>query len=266
MNILDFNVSSAVDNCVVLCPACHRYFDNNLNPGWVFFPSDLKYFIDFELADRRARVASPRPRIVPNSGAYLQHLKDTSAVQENAQLPLYDRHVLRPEVSMYLSQITDQKAWHGHPIAAIRNAWRALGSLRGNRIPLQQRGELAYLLELYRSPPEENVPLPAGMPPPPPPSDDQEPGDDTGKGKGKGKQMEKRGTKRALAPKVQQTLAGKRTRRETAGTKKKGRALTESVVGSETRKHQRANPDIIQWLDEVQDEVPPTAPPTPERG
>lgn len=154
-------------------------FNDNLNPGWLFYPSDLVFFIDFEIADRQARVTAPRPRRVPNSKMYLKHQKYTSAVPQNTELPLYTRHALSPEMACNLRQINGEKGWHVHPIAAIRNAWRALGTLRGNRIPSQDRTKLSYLLDLYRAPPDEHVIPPTNLSPRPSPhSSDKGSGDD----------------------------------------------------------------------------------------
>jgi hypothetical protein len=39
-------------NAIPLCPLCRTQFDLANDPGFVFFPSDLEFFINFELADR----------------------------------------------------------------------------------------------------------------------------------------------------------------------------------------------------------------------
>lgn len=271
MQILDFEVSSAVQNGIILCSICHRNFDNHLNPSWVFYPSDLDFFIDFELEDRRARVSNSRSRKVPDSAAYLQHQKNTSAVDEVDELPLYVRRVLAPEGSMNVRAISGERGWHGHPVAAIRSAWRALGALRGDRIPLEDRAKLSYLLDLYRTPPGDDVTPPAGLPPrpPPPPSDDHDSEEDTtkgkkGKGKGKSKAVEKQGTKRPAPRKG--TRASERKRGRGAGAVGKGRQMRrESMISSELIEKKRTQPpDIIHWLDKVEDRTPPNTPPTPE--
>ena len=263
MEILDFRVSNAVQNGILLCHICRSAFDNHLNPAWVFYPSDLDFFINSELDDRRARVLDSRPRKVPDSATYLQHQKDTSAVAEDAELPLYVRRVLAPEGSINVRGIRGERGWHGHPIAAIRSAWRSLGALRGDRIPLEDRARLSYLLDLYRAPPEDDVTPPAGLPlRPPPPSDDHNSEEDATKGKGKGKAVEKQGTKR---PPPKETTQASKRKRGRGGAVRRGRQMRESMIGSELIKKQHTQPtDIIHWLDEVEDRTPPTAPPTPE--
>ena len=39
-------------NGIALCAGCHRKFDNAVDPGFVFFPTDLQFFIDFEIIDQ----------------------------------------------------------------------------------------------------------------------------------------------------------------------------------------------------------------------
>lgn len=269
MQILAFQISNAIENGIILCGLCRGGLDDHLNPAWVFYPSDLNYFIEFELADRQSRVMNPRPRKVPDSVAYLQHQKTISAVSEDAQEPLYVRRVLAPGDSASVRLIQGERGWHGHPIAAIRSAWRALGALRGNSIPLEDRAQLLYLLDLYRTPLDEHVVPPANLPSlpsiPPSPSNDQDPDDDADKkGKGKGKQVQTRVTKRPAPQETQKTVAGKRGKRGLAGVRKgKSHPLRKSVVGPEVKNQEPTN--IIHWLNEVEGRTPPTAPPTPER-
>src|SRR2546427_5129986 len=53
--IINFDLRS-VENGVALCPTCHQEYGYARDPGWVFFPSDLKYFIQFEEVNYRQRV------------------------------------------------------------------------------------------------------------------------------------------------------------------------------------------------------------------
>ncbi|KAJ5728911.1 uncharacterized protein N7483_003419 [Penicillium malachiteum] len=70
------------ENAIVLCPYCHRCFERTLDPGFVFFPVDIRYFIDFELSDiqRRTKIATEQtkpmseiPRWVPSAQNYHDH-------------------------------------------------------------------------------------------------------------------------------------------------------------------------------------------------
>ncbi|KAF3392074.1 hypothetical protein DPV78_010590 [Talaromyces pinophilus] len=75
--LLDFQLNSAA-NDVFLCYNYHLQFDRAQDPGFVFIPTDLQYFIDFEVKDRK-RVSAARegyslPREVPANVMYKDHL------------------------------------------------------------------------------------------------------------------------------------------------------------------------------------------------
>ncbi|KKZ64670.1 hypothetical protein EMCG_01358 [[Emmonsia] crescens] len=48
--LLDYDLVSTA-NVIHLCPNCHVNFNHSSNPGFVFIPSDLGYFIRFEEDD-----------------------------------------------------------------------------------------------------------------------------------------------------------------------------------------------------------------------
>lgn len=234
--------------------------DAHLNPGWVFFPVDLDYFIEFELEDRRARTEVPRARLVPNAASYLEHQKGTGSIAEDAESPLYIRHILAPEEwPVHAARIVGEKPWGGDPIAAIRNSWIALGAVRNDAIPLESRQKLHYLLELYRTPLGQEVPMSIGPHLlPPPPSQCPEPDDDnSSKGKGKGREDElPKSNKRKVAAQVE-TLASKRQKRENAG--KRFRSGVQAMTTTGRRYTDRKN--IMSWIEDV--EAYSSAPPTP---
>jgi len=60
---------------MALCPLCHRNFDQAYDPDFVFVPTDLAYFIDFENEDyekrsRLAREGIAMKRTCPTSEMY----------------------------------------------------------------------------------------------------------------------------------------------------------------------------------------------------
>lgn len=230
-------------NGLLLCVLCHRAFDLPLNPGWVFFPADLDFFINFELEDRVSRIASPRPRQFPDSATYLEHQKTMQTVSEDAEQPTYVRYTLSPEV-MRSFVVDGEKGWHGHPFAAIRNSWRVLGAIRGNVVPLECRQKLMYLLDLYRTPIDEQVP-PAPLRGPGPSNEegDGDSNNDT-KGKGKGKKPQPGMRRRARKDPEPPTLASKRQRRQSMAKDDK------KVV------------DIMKWMENIEG-CSGTAPPSP---
>ena len=143
----------------------------------------------------------------------MQHQQTTGEAGDDAEYPLYERHALSPEKwPLIAAQITGKKGWHGDPMAAIRSAWIAIGSVRDNAIPLECRQKLYYLLEFYRTPIDQEVAVAFGPKlatlPPPGPDDDND-----GNTKDKSTQEEGRaqGSKREASP--IKTLASKRRKR-----------------------------------------------------
>lgn len=75
----------STSNAIPLCASCHGEFDLSIDPGYVFFPTDLKFFIDFEMEDReRPRVAAetghPIKRQVPTAVEYRTHQQESGMV------------------------------------------------------------------------------------------------------------------------------------------------------------------------------------------
>ena|SRR5436190_1056381 len=155
LGLFDFDISS-IENYICLCGTCRQAFENDVNPGWTFFPQDLNYFVDFEANDRQRRFHNPNlRRQVPTAEMYLQHMKDIGRVSEEIEDPPYVSYVLGPDdMDRDVLAIIEktEKGWHGAPLAAIRRAWIALGSLRDYWIPVEYRQKLFELLELYRAP------------------------------------------------------------------------------------------------------------------
>jgi hypothetical protein len=131
------------ENVITLCATCHQNFDRIDDPGWIFHPTDIKYFIQFECHDRERR-ASERAaglepkRTVPNHETYLKHQSTQGLVPMHSIGGLYSpvifKSFLHVTASPYVRQaimehITRVRPWHGAPIAAFRRTL-ASGSLR----------------------------------------------------------------------------------------------------------------------------------------
>ncbi|KAL1962321.1 hypothetical protein VTN77DRAFT_9812 [Rasamsonia byssochlamydoides] len=54
--MINFSLTS-ISN-IALCPLCHRNFDQTLDPGFIFVPSDIAYFISFEEQDYEKKMPS----------------------------------------------------------------------------------------------------------------------------------------------------------------------------------------------------------------
>ncbi|KAJ5977497.1 hypothetical protein N7501_000839 [Penicillium viridicatum] len=121
-------------NSIPLCGSCHTEFDMSLDPGYVFFPADIQYFIDFERQDRarREEIAadtavhiSTLSRQVPTSADYKKHEIYSNRVSPTAIGGRYTGEI--PGIEKTYSTA---KEWHGAPLASIRRAFAALSSPR----------------------------------------------------------------------------------------------------------------------------------------
>ncbi|EFW23115.1 conserved hypothetical protein [Coccidioides posadasii str. Silveira] len=125
-------------NMVPLCPTCRANFDSTVDPGFVFLPVDLKYFMQYEENDYQNRcqqLLSGRkiePRTFPTARNYLDHQIKQGVVRPTSTGGLYRRvffkNFLPPATNMKHLELP--KTFNGSPIATIRRAFQALGSLR----------------------------------------------------------------------------------------------------------------------------------------
>lgn len=132
-----------------LCPTCHGLFDRNRDPGFVFIPEDLDYFIDWERRDREMRqeayssTGRVLPRRVPSAEVYLQHHLDQNRVQQPANGGLYRAFFLTYDIPR------PPKIWHGDPMASIRRGIAILGSSRIGMMDRRIVDQLRTLQDLY---------------------------------------------------------------------------------------------------------------------
>ncbi|CAI7571420.1 unnamed protein product [Penicillium palitans] len=154
--LLPFSLK-AVTNCVQLCPTCHTAFDRSDDPHWVFLPTDLNFFIKYEVADRQRRAETDEPsyRIVPTAKEYHNHLTSKGLVPDDAIGGLYRGYYLknflyggRLPIDL-LRSLTAPKPWHGHPLATIRRGIAILGSARCHTLDQTTIDELSLLRDLY---------------------------------------------------------------------------------------------------------------------
>ncbi|KAJ5922415.1 hypothetical protein N7516_010118 [Penicillium verrucosum] len=147
----------AVTNCIQLCPTCHAAFDRADDPRWVFLPTDLNFFIRYELEDqrRRAQADPPSTRIVPTAKDYRDHHTSKGLVPDDAIGGLYRGYYLKNFLCDgrlpidFLRVLTAPKPWHGHPLAAIRRGIAILGSARCHALDQATIDELTMLRDLY---------------------------------------------------------------------------------------------------------------------
>lgn len=91
--LINFSYSSPA-NSIPLCASCHGQFDNSSDPGFVFFPTDLNFFIDYELCDRQRRQQGGI-RKTPSASYYKNHQVRDRKVFSLALGRLYRRVLLK---------------------------------------------------------------------------------------------------------------------------------------------------------------------------
>ncbi|KAE8388776.1 hypothetical protein BDV23DRAFT_158434 [Aspergillus alliaceus] len=158
LGLIDFAINSDT-NAIPLCPTCHNQFDCALDPGFIFIPTDLPYFIEFELKDRQRRKIQAdsgviSKRAVPTPEMYKRYQIDKGIIALDAiggqYLPFFLKHYLLPDLPFDVSQYYSKpKEWHGAPLASIRRCLLVLGSARLRSLPVQTRLELEKLRNLY---------------------------------------------------------------------------------------------------------------------
>jgi hypothetical protein len=161
--LLTFDHLGDEQNAIALCPSCHRAFDNTNDPGLIFIPTNLSYFIEFEEKDFDNRMDIARrlkhipPRMVPTPQMYLEHQKGQGILPDNATGGQYWRYTLRDYFPVNadksfipgLGPFKDPGIWHGAPMAALRRAFQVLGDPVVEGIPEEQLNALWELRHLY---------------------------------------------------------------------------------------------------------------------
>ncbi len=142
--LLTFESLEDEGNAVVLCPTCHRNFDDINYPGLLFLPTDLSFFIEYEKRDfdERSRIAALqgviRLRQTPTAQEYHDHLQQRDAISEDELGGLYYRYTLRDYFPIHmdtsfvpgLGPYTLPGLWHGAPMAALSSAF-SVGTVPG---------------------------------------------------------------------------------------------------------------------------------------
>jgi hypothetical protein len=153
------------ENAIFLCKSCHCQYDNAYNPGIVFFPADLEFFIEWEKADQARRKEAAQNgahvrRSPPTAAAYKARQVEQARVDPNSIGGLYRTAILdtffasdlpkslRREVIEYRSQL---KQWHGEPMYTILRAFIILGTLQVKLLDPEIKRQLRELQDLYTS-------------------------------------------------------------------------------------------------------------------
>lgn len=155
-------------NAVVLCPNCHASFDRTPHTRWLFLPTDLDYFLNFERENFEARIQDLRrgirtERMYPNELNYELHMRHTGQIvvpaSESCRGGLYDRYILANMFPPIMQEALrargvnrvpfiypgGPKRWHGAPMCAINRGFVTTSTIHG-----LQDGVKAKLQELQR--------------------------------------------------------------------------------------------------------------------
>ncbi|KUL88779.1 hypothetical protein ZTR_03526 [Talaromyces verruculosus] len=152
-------------NSIALCTSCHAKLDQAADPGLIFFPEDLEFFIQNAKQDAE----NPHlPRQIPTADEYRRNQLDKGKIVDESIGGLYrcfdlkpkrnpllsgDRELQQRVLEMEQAGIQKPKPWHGAPIASLRRAIAALGSNRIDEIvPEEQIQQLTQLRILYNKP------------------------------------------------------------------------------------------------------------------
>jgi hypothetical protein len=92
---------SSVSNGIALCPTCHVNFDTYEDPGLVIVPSNLEFFVQYEIADYKKREESARCgitelRTTPTASDYQKYQVQEGAIDRSANAGLFKPIVLVP--------------------------------------------------------------------------------------------------------------------------------------------------------------------------
>ncbi|KAJ5933852.1 hypothetical protein N7454_006181 [Penicillium verhagenii] len=159
--LINFDPESHM-NAVPLCKLCYSTHDSTSDPGFVFFPADLDFFLQFERNDKKRR-SSPSGedhvsnRLVPTAEQYEEHLRDSGLLDgyNVGQGGLYYRVFLHPfilggaDAQLIYPALSEPRQWHGSPSATLRRAFLVLGNSRAAMIDPDTRKKISDLHSLY---------------------------------------------------------------------------------------------------------------------
>ncbi|PYH88164.1 hypothetical protein BO71DRAFT_284550, partial [Aspergillus ellipticus CBS 707.79] len=159
--VFNFSLKSAA-NGIPLCPNCYRQFGLAEDPGLVIIPTDLQYFIDFEVENSKKRLLAANegkflPRRVPTAAMYRDHLVKRGIISDEATSGTYQSIFLKKHwfIDAFIPEkhgFTNPKHWHGAPLATLRRGILTLGSGRIYSIDPTIVKNLTTLRDLYFEP------------------------------------------------------------------------------------------------------------------
>ncbi|KAL3481262.1 hypothetical protein BJX99DRAFT_219433 [Aspergillus californicus] len=135
--LINFRLTPVM-NGVGLCASCHVKYDDHCDPKLIFYPSDITFFIRYELRDRIRRQKDGSGRRIPN------------ATQYTNWCGLYTRVIFKHH-GLDSPSMGEPAPWEGAPLAALRRAFGVMGCPRAAGIPRPDLVALRELWDLYFS-------------------------------------------------------------------------------------------------------------------
>lgn len=129
-------------------------FDQADDPGFIFFPVDIAFFIRRELEDRKRRKKEGGGRVVPSADEYKRHQAEQGHVPATAEGGLYFRCFLQEYVHVGTGfsarqMFGDPVVYHGAPFGAFRRAFAAISTPRVDAMSFTVIQQLSLLKNLY---------------------------------------------------------------------------------------------------------------------
>lgn len=129
-------------------------FDQADDPGFVFFPVDIAFFIRCELEDRKRRKKEGGGRVVPSADEYKRHQAEQGHVPATAKGGLYFRCFLQEYMHVGTGfsarqAFGDPVVYHGAPFGAFRRAFAAISTPRVDAMSFTVTQQLSLLKNLY---------------------------------------------------------------------------------------------------------------------
>lgn len=167
-------------NAIVLCASCHNRFDRTSNTGWVFLPTYLDWFIEWEERDfaNRKEILEQTGREIertyPSEQDYENHLRAIGILLDPddgmCRGGFYNSYILEDMFPPLMMTALEQKGmvipgifpggpkpWHGSPMAAINRGFVVTGAPEV-KLPEEEWELLHKLQRLYT----RKLPKPTG--------------------------------------------------------------------------------------------------------
>ncbi|KAJ9655423.1 hypothetical protein H2198_005727 [Neophaeococcomyces mojaviensis] len=170
--MMTFGALGDFRNAIVLCGGCHNHFDRTSSTGWVFLPTDLDWFIEWEERDfaNRKQVFEETGRTIqrtyPNEMDYEHRMRAAGLLFDPddgmCRGGFYHSYILENMFAPRLMAALKEdgmtvpgvlpggpKRWHGAPMAAINRGFVAIGTSEV-KLPDKEWDSLHKLQRLYR--------------------------------------------------------------------------------------------------------------------